>query len=156
MEVQTKLFEEGTLKCDCPQPCQEKAYLKSMSFSKWPAANYQSKLTSKLSNLQISLLENTGDAMKWIGDNLARVQIYFEELNYQSIKETPSYTEFDLCSDIGGQLGLWIGVSVITLCEMFEFFASISRLFYRRLSVSVAMPSRSVTPVQEITLESLY
>ncbi|CAB4037869.1 degenerin deg-1-like, partial [Paramuricea clavata] len=41
--------------------------------------------------------------------------------------------EINLLADVGGQLGLWIGVSVITVFELIELFALIlTRLFKRR------------------------
>lgn len=32
--------------------------------------------------------------------------------------QVPEYTVYQLLSDIGGQLGLWIGMSIITLTEI--------------------------------------
>ncbi|XP_070566572.1 amiloride-sensitive sodium channel subunit beta-like [Ptychodera flava] len=145
------LFDLDKLECDCPQPCQEKSYLKSMSFSKWPAVNYQDQLKIKVAR-RLPKSSQSDDIMSWTRDNVLRIQIYFEELNYQSIKENPAYTGFELCSDIGGQLGLWIGVSMITLFEIFEFFASIVPLLSRRFLGAATMPkSKSGTPVQKIT-----
>ncbi|CAB4037868.1 degenerin deg-1-like, partial [Paramuricea clavata] len=54
-------------------------------------------------------------------------------LNYQRIEESFVYDEINLLADVGGQLGLWIGVSVITVFELIELFALIlTRLFKRR------------------------
>ena len=45
--------------------------------------------------------------------------------NLQTTIETPLYTRAQLISEIGGQLGIWIGVSVITLTEVVELLVSI-------------------------------
>ena len=41
--------------------------------------------------------------------------------------ETPLYTPTQLLSEIGGQLGIWIGVSVITLVEVIELLIGLIR-----------------------------
>ena len=48
------------------------------------------------------------------------------------ILEVPDYTIYQLLSDIGGQLGLWIGMSVITLMEVFELIVNAIKLFFRK------------------------
>ena len=40
--------------------------------------------------------------------------------------ESPLYTSAQLVSEIGGQLGVWIGVSIITLTEVIELVIEIS------------------------------
>lgn len=41
--------------------------------------------------------------------------------------ESPDYELIRLVSDIGGQLGLWIGISVITLVEVVQLVLDIAR-----------------------------
>ncbi|VDN37102.1 unnamed protein product [Gongylonema pulchrum] len=44
------------------------------------------------------------------------------ELNYESVVESPSQDVWDLLSNIGGTLGLYIGMSFLTLGEFAELF----------------------------------
>lgn len=45
---------------------------------------------------------------------------HFQELNYEAIKEAPATDVWDLLSDIGGTLGLYVGVSFLTFGEVVE------------------------------------
>ena len=53
--------------------------------------------------------------------NLLQLQIVFEELNQSQITEKPKIDVWSMLSTIGGSLGLYVGVSVITIFEFFEF-----------------------------------
>ncbi|XP_077870415.1 epithelial sodium channel subunit gamma-like [Saccoglossus kowalevskii] len=152
-------YQYGDLNCDCPQPCSETTYIASTSFSSWPANNYMSDMNGIAERL--NGIPNTGGigstgTSEPTQKNLVRVQIYFKELNFQSITESPAYSEFDLISDIGGQLGLWIGVSMITVCEIFQFLGVLVKLLFRRImDKAETIGNRSTTPIQHIKLEQI-
>lgn len=54
-------------------------------------------------------------------------QVFFEQLNYELLREAESYSMVNLLSDFGGQFGLWLGCSIITL---FEFAWIIGQLLW--------------------------
>ena len=58
--------------------------------------------------------------------NRTEVFVYYESLKYTSITQIAKSKEFDLISNIGGILGLFIGVSFVTLFEIGEMFIDIS------------------------------
>ncbi len=39
-----------------------------------------------------------------------------------------------LLSSLGGQVGLWLGLSVVTLVEFLELFADVSSIAYKKVS----------------------
>nr|XP_006818286.1 PREDICTED: uncharacterized protein LOC102801560 [Saccoglossus kowalevskii] len=65
--------------------------------------------------------------------NLASLEIYFDELNYELIEEQEAYPIENLCSDIGGTLGLYIGISAITVFEFMEFIGDVFVLLLARM-----------------------
>ena len=67
----------------------------------------------------------TPNVTKWISESFARVNIYFKDVTVLRKKQSASYNLGDLFADIGGVLGLWVGVSVITI---FEVLALLSEL----------------------------
>ena len=46
--------------------------------------------------------------------------MYFREMLVLEHIQAPSYNGFDMLSSIGGALGLWAGLSLITVVEMFS------------------------------------
>ena len=57
--------------------------------------------------------------------NFARLNVYIADGNVVKTEESPDYTGSDVISDIGGQLGLWVGISVITLAEVLALIGDI-------------------------------
>uniref|UniRef100_A0A915L2Z8 Uncharacterized protein n=1 Tax=Romanomermis culicivorax TaxID=13658 RepID=A0A915L2Z8_ROMCU len=46
------------------------------------------------------------------------LEIFYEQLNYESLNESAAYLLPNLVADFGGQLGLWMGMSIITCTEI--------------------------------------
>jgi len=53
-------------------------------------------------------------------ENALKLRVYYQSLKYTSITQIPKTKVFDLISNIGGTLGLFIGVSFVTLFEFGE------------------------------------
>ena len=68
--------------------------------------------------LQYFKNENRESTMK----DFARIVVYVVDNQAIQTRESPEYEPSHLVSDIGGQLGVWIGISIITLMEVIELF----------------------------------
>ncbi|XP_045167548.2 amiloride-sensitive sodium channel subunit alpha-like [Mercenaria mercenaria] len=123
-ETISKHLEECNRKC--PTPCHETKYEFTSSVSKWPSEQYEDHLDTKISKSMSSFMEK--DDRAGSEDTLAKVVIYFRELVYERIEQQKAYESQNLISDIGGQLGLWLGLSAITMGELIEFFASLGKM----------------------------
>ena len=68
-------------------------------------------------------------------NNLARVNIYFNEPKVTMVKEMPSITIYDLFANIGGTVGLWTGLSIITLVEFVTLSFQIFHFYFKRIMI---------------------
>ena len=57
--------------------------------------------------------------------SFVNVYVYYESLNYAESSETPQMNVGQLLASIGGNLGLFLGVSVFSLCEIVEVLIEI-------------------------------
>ncbi|XP_066273655.1 amiloride-sensitive sodium channel subunit alpha-like [Branchiostoma lanceolatum] len=123
----TKEMRGGHIWCDCPPSCVDNTLSVTFGFSEWPADSYEASLRQKLSKIDKKVaekLQTSYDARR----NLLKLTVYFEQLNQQTISESPAYGVENLLGDLGGQLGLWVGVSVMTVLEVVELIVDIIQI----------------------------
>ncbi|KAK7116105.1 hypothetical protein V1264_001848 [Littorina saxatilis] len=109
--------------CDalCPQPCNEVEYDMLSSSAAWPSEKYENYLINKLKQSNYLLMDGK-DA-----DNFVKLNVYFKDLMYEKVEQQKAYESESLISDIGGQLGLWLGLSAITIGEICGLLLSLFR-----------------------------
>ncbi|XP_043914086.1 amiloride-sensitive sodium channel subunit gamma-like [Protopterus annectens] len=124
-------FAHDELNCNCPLQCQEEIFELTVSGSQWPSTAFMGNFAKDLKEMggQLSAIANDPVKMR---DNLVKVVVYYQQLNYELIEEEPSITEIDLISNMGGLIGLWVGFSVCTIAEFFELFVDILLYFIHR------------------------
>ncbi|XP_066300010.1 uncharacterized protein [Branchiostoma lanceolatum] len=121
-----KRHEDGNLPCDCRQSCNEDSYALWLSSSLWPSDSY---VWYVLENIHTrSQARNLPLDPGEVRQNLARVHVYFRDLNYELITENPTYTEETLLSGLGGLLGLYVGLSVITVFEFINLVVDVVKV----------------------------
>ncbi|XP_077988550.1 epithelial sodium channel subunit alpha-like [Glandiceps talaboti] len=154
------LYDEDELSCNCPRSCRDKLYLPTVTSLMWPADSYQATLFGKMSSANGEMRKQMrGSSPKdWTRENVLKLDVYFEMLNYEYIEEYPSYLIEDLLSDMGGQLGLWIGVSIITVFEMIQFLLSVISLCCGQMTNKsrIQTSDHTLTNVEQIQYPSLY
>ncbi|CAJ0567042.1 unnamed protein product, partial [Mesorhabditis spiculigera] len=101
----------------CRQPCSQKVFSISYSASRWPATPSDRDDCPKGLNQQ--------QCLNYLREQGAMIEVFFEQLNYEALQESEAYGWPNLLSDFGGQLGLWMGVSVITISEVGLLFFDI-------------------------------
>ena len=56
---------------------------------------------------------------------LTKVNIYFKETTIKVVEEYPELLAFDLVSNMGGTLGLFAGISFLSMCEFIQFICGL-------------------------------
>ena len=100
-----KVIQSSALNCSCPPSCTTTFYEQSVSYSSFPA-EYVKKIF--LNSTSTDILDR----------NLVGLSVYFRSLNVHIETTSISYSPVALLSDIGGQLGLFLGISVISVLEL--------------------------------------
>ncbi|XP_026876077.1 acid-sensing ion channel 1C isoform X2 [Electrophorus electricus] len=104
------LVEKDSKYCVCLTPCNMTRYGKELSMVKIPSKASAKYLAKKFNKTE-----------QYIGDNILVLDIFFEALNYEKIEQKKAYEVAGLLGDIGGQMGLFIGASVLTILEIFDY-----------------------------------
>uniref|UniRef100_A0A915MIA0 Uncharacterized protein n=1 Tax=Meloidogyne javanica TaxID=6303 RepID=A0A915MIA0_MELJA len=120
----------------------ENTFETAYSAASWPAQNFN--IGQDDCALVLGNNFTMASCTEYYRKNTAYIEIYYEQLNYEKLKETPGYTAINLFSDLGGNIGLWIGFSLITVLEIvelvFECFAyGCKQCIYRPLQRKAQM-----------------
>ncbi|KAL6456045.1 hypothetical protein MHYP_G00358960 [Metynnis hypsauchen] len=70
---------------------------------------------------------------EYIRDNFLILDIFFEALNYETIEQKKAYDIAGLLGDIGGQMGLFIGASILTILEILDYIYEVVKYKIKRL-----------------------
>ncbi|GMS79497.1 hypothetical protein PENTCL1PPCAC_1672 [Pristionchus entomophagus] len=117
----------------CPQPCQVQTYATTISTAKWPSTGFcPNECTEKIQTGQPWMVgrseaRNKTLCLDWYKKNTLLIEVYYERMNYQVLSESPAYTFVSCISEIAGQVGLFLGMSIISV---FEFFTLLLLIFY--------------------------
>ncbi|XGW21018.1 hypothetical protein V3C99_004183 [Haemonchus contortus] len=110
--------------CNCGPPCSETSYLTTASISKFPAEDYfvatdpTQGVAGSCDNQNPTFNQDPRRCREWYAKNALLLQVFFETLKYESYTEVPSYGISPALNDLGGQAGLWLGLSVISVIEV--------------------------------------
>ena len=92
--------------CSCPVACSSVSYDTSVSYSNFPAKYLFPLIASE-----------TGMPVNSISTNIIFITAFFETLNVEMQKTRSVFSWGALLADIGGDIGLFLGLSVISLLE---------------------------------------
>ncbi|KAL4236499.1 hypothetical protein ACF0H5_004885 [Mactra antiquata] len=113
--------------CKCDKPCREVAYLKTLSMRQWPSDEYAKVLLDWVCDRYTDTCLNLKERItaKDLNNNFLKLNIYYEDLNFENITEVAQIEIQQFLSDVGGAVGLWIGLSILSVCELIQLFVEI-------------------------------
>ncbi|XP_065070775.1 acid-sensing ion channel 4-A-like [Rhopilema esculentum] len=132
------LIDTNFESCHCQLPCMETKFHKTVSTAKWPPKNdlpaYKA-LASAAFGLNKSEVTD-----EFIRNNFLKIDVYFGELSFQKITEVEEFTTVKLISDIGGQMGIWVGASVFSVVELLFLLWQSIKYFVNRNNITEEHP----------------
>ncbi|XP_033917868.1 acid-sensing ion channel 4 isoform X1 [Melopsittacus undulatus] len=129
--------EDSQERCSCPTPCNLTRYGKEISMVRIPNKGSARYLARKYNKNET-----------YIRENFLVLDIFFEALNYEAIEQKKAYDLAGLLGDIGGQMGLFIGASILTILEILDYVYEVIRdrvsRVLRRSKSPLKKPSGSI------------
>ena len=95
---------------NCPLECDSVQYDLSLSSSSYPSRQAYDLFSSQV----------VGLSYEQVKSRTLELNIYYAELSYTKISESPQTSIIDLFSNIGGTMGLYVGVSFLSFVEIVE------------------------------------
>jgi hypothetical protein len=97
--------------CECPLPCSQRLFDVQISQAQVPAPH-----------LQEDIAASYGVSVDYIRqNNLIWLEVFYPQISYTNIVQETTYTIYNMFGDIGGQLGLFLGASILTLLEFGQY-----------------------------------
>ena len=106
---------------ECQSECSTVQYMKAVSSLLAPSKWFLPKIKTQVESSSIDLPLNWSDTWQTeIANNYIALEIALETGRIENYTETASMSGVDVLSNVGGQTGLWIGISFLSLMEFFE------------------------------------
>ena len=116
---------------ECPLECYHSLYKTTTSSFNLIGENYIKSIKER-PNLVSDFINRPIDAQT-AKESVAKVNIFYDSLSYIELTESPQMTLVSLFASVGGNLGLFLGVSFLTVCELIEFLFEV---YYQRKKTS--------------------
>ncbi|KAK6970755.1 acid-sensing ion channel 5-like isoform X1 [Biomphalaria glabrata] len=107
-EKAQRLYYGGSnrTKCQCPLPCVQSTYKAAVTTTKFRATKY-------FKDIQVQY-------NRTLNQNVAYIHLYYSDPIVSTMRQVAIYSAEGLLGSIGGQIGLFMGFSLVTVAEMLE------------------------------------
>jgi hypothetical protein len=109
---------------ECPAECYTTSYSFTTSASLYPTQSYAHSLLKDPS--MMARFENKANvSYETLKESILNVNIYFDSLELTRIEQSKKMEISDLISSVGGTLGLFLGISLLSIFEFIEIVLEI-------------------------------
>ena len=124
-------FYQVNCESECPLECYSDSFDYSLSASELISKNYLDYLNSNSTNLSRDFENMTLDT-ETARRSFVWANVFYKSLSYELSTESPQLIAITLIANIGGYLGLFLGVSVFSLFEPVQILIEIIYLKYHK------------------------
>ena len=118
---------------ECKFECESITYDYASSFNEYPSETYANFL------LRLNKIKNQGvttyDELK---NSVLSLNVFYDDLQYTVVEELPSLDLLTFVSNLGGTLGLCVGMSFLSILEIVEILLEIGYLQVESLKVKTS------------------
>ncbi|XP_076363191.1 epithelial sodium channel subunit beta-like isoform X2 [Tachypleus tridentatus] len=132
----------------CAPPCEKEYYEQQMSYFQWPTRLEELRrlLPNDLKNMTLEFAQK----------QLAEVTVSFPSNEHIIHKHQPKFEAVEVFSYVGGYIGIWLGVSLVTLWEFLERLILLLQFILQNLCCKLAgcsqvKPKHKSTVIQMTT-----
>ncbi|XP_055895949.1 amiloride-sensitive sodium channel subunit gamma-like [Biomphalaria glabrata] len=121
--------------CDCEKGCSTNTFTYRITLSQWPSyasARYLLEYIcdrTAMSNKRCDALRNQSEQN--LLENFVNFNIYFDSMFVEHYTDEPDMSNIDFLTELGGCIGLWIGLSIISVFEVFQFMMDLVVAIYQ-------------------------
>ena len=124
----------------CPLECNTISYGITTSFSKFPNLIYFEKKLKNNSIITSKYPSGYNITYEDILKSTVAFNVYYDDLKYSIITEVPKTGPTDLISNMGGLLGLFIGISFLSFGELAEMLLEVIFILFEKESQTKVSP----------------
>ena len=136
--------------CDCREHCYDETYITVTNRSPWPPHWEISSLVKLIDSVE-GKTNNTLSAND-ISERLMKLSIYYNEFKERVSEEKPLYDVLTIISDLGGQMGLFMGASLLSLAEIIALAGQWLKRYLCKVAKSIEM---SLQPISQCAFREL-
>ncbi|XP_035207596.1 amiloride-sensitive sodium channel subunit alpha-like [Stegodyphus dumicola] len=126
--VLDSLVSEG-LPCECPLPCFSLNYDIRSSTAVWPSEAAYFKYKTGIKQEDLIHLNS-------YRKGLAKLKVFYSTLQRSTYEQKPMFEDSELFSHLGGELGLWLGLSLVAVFELVENLLYLCKYFIAKSTAS--------------------